>query len=91
MLPLPTAADCGWCRMLDDMSHEAESTDSRLKALTARVDKVSKKMGGQCYCTHYHVSVKSFLNGMALKSVTIRTYVCRSVCCVCAQHVRETM
>ena len=78
MLPLSTAADCGWCRMLDDMSHEAESTDSRLKALTARVDKVSKKLGGQCYCTHYHVSVKNFLNGMALKSVTnmrIRTFV----------------
>ena len=42
---LPSAG-CVWCRMLDDMSHEAESTDSRLKALTARVDKVSKKMGG---------------------------------------------
>ena len=35
------------CRMLDDMSHDAENTDSRLKALTARVDKVSKKLGGQ--------------------------------------------
>ena len=42
---LPTAG-CVWYRMLDDMSHEAESTDSRLKALTARVDKVSKKLGG---------------------------------------------
>ena len=41
-----TAAGHGLCRMLDDMSHDAESTDSRLKALTARVDKVSKKLGG---------------------------------------------
>ena len=41
-----TTAGHGLCRMLDDMSHDAESTDSRLKALTARVDKVSKKLGG---------------------------------------------
>lgn len=42
--PLPDTSDL--YRMLDDMSHDAENTDSRLKALTARVDKVSKKLGG---------------------------------------------
>ena len=33
--------------MLDDLSHDMEHTDSRLTSLINRVDKISKKAGGE--------------------------------------------
>jgi chromosome segregation ATPase len=35
-------------RMLDDLSHHMEHTDSRLTSLINRVDKISKKAGDKC-------------------------------------------
>ena len=41
--------------MLGDFSHELEHTDSRLTSLVNRVDKISRKAGGECF----HISCPS--------------------------------
>ena len=46
--------DCVYCRMLEDFDREIEHTDSRMRSLTARVNKAIKQSGSKlCYFCVY--------------------------------------